>query len=186
MNYSYESTPTPLSRQETQIPPLATSEIVAATTAIVSTQKSKSVADARISYLVPFTKGYSADPIILNADSTLQQVHQCIANYLYEHREAIAAEFVIHFERLLQAQYPHNKSLRTRSSLWANWDRAEFISALQAVYPQISHDIDKTYLDMITDLKFVYDINNPLVEQYFSDQIAKIDQHYNVRTTEQN
>ena len=54
------------------------------------------------------------------------------------------------------------------------------------MYAQISHDNDKTYLDMITDLKFVYDINNSLVEQYFSDQIAKIDQHYNVRTTEQN
>ena len=191
VNYSYESTPTPLSRQETQIPLIATSEIVAAT-AIVETQKSKSVADTRIPYSVPFTKGYSADPIILNADSTRQQVQQCIANlqselhHLYEHREVIAANFVNQFERLLQAQYPHSKSLRTRCSLWANWSRADFISALQAVYPQISHDTDKTYLDMITDLKFVYDINNPLVEQYFSDQIAKIDQHYNVRTTEQN
>ena len=58
VNYSYESTPTPLSRQETQI--------VASTTAIVATQKSKSVADARISYSVPFTKGYSANPMILN------------------------------------------------------------------------------------------------------------------------
>ena len=75
---------------------------------------------------------------------------------------------------------PQSKSLRTRCSLWATWKRADFISALQAVYPQISHDIDKTYLGMITDLMFVYDINNPLVEQYFSDQIAKIDQHYNV------
>ena len=82
----------------------------------------------------------------------------------------IAAEFVNQFERLLQAQYPHSKSLRTRCSLWAKWDRADFISALQAVYPQISHDTDKTYPDMITDLKFVYDINKPLVEQYFSDQ----------------
>ena len=117
-------------------------------------------------------------------------MQQCIANlqselhHLYEHREVIAAEFVNKFERLLQAQYSINKSLRIRCSLRANWDRAEFISALQAVYPQISHDTDKTYLDMITNLKFVYNINNPLVEQYFSDQIAKIDRHYNVRTTE--
>ena len=89
-------------------------------------------------------------------------MQQCIANlqselhHLYEHREVIAAEFVN--KRLLQAQYPHNKSLRTRCSLWANWGRAELISALQAVYPQISRDTNKTYLDMITDLKFVYNI----------------------------
>ena len=191
VNYSYESTPTPLSRQETQVPLIATSEIVAATSAIVAAQKSKLVADAHIPYSVPFTKGYSVDPIILNADSTRQQVQQCIANlqselhHLYEHREVIAAEFVNQFERLLQAQYPHNKNFSTRCSLWTNWSRAEFISALQAVYPQISHDTVKTYLDIITDLKFVCDIKNPLVEQYFSDQNA-IDQHYNVRTTEQN
>ena len=30
-------------------------------------------------------------------------------------------------------------------------------------------------LDMITNLKFVYDINNPLVEKCFSDQITKIE-----------
>ena len=109
VNYSYESTPTPLSRQETQIPLIATSEIVAATTAIVATQKSKSVDDARIPYSVLFTKGYSADSIILNANSTRQQVQHCIANlqlelhHLYEHREVIAAEFINQLERLLQA-----------------------------------------------------------------------------------
>ena len=45
------------------------------------------------------------------------------------------------------------------------------------------HSLD---LNMITDLKLVYDINNPLVEQYFSDQITKIDRHCNFRTDEQN
>ena len=54
------------------------------------------------------------------------------------------------------------------------------------MYPQIYHYTDKMYLDMITDLKFVYNIYNPLVEKCFGDQITKIDRDCNFCTRNQN
>ena len=57
----------------------------------------------------------------------------------------IAVDTVNQFETLSKAQYFHD---------WAYAQKRVYIS-LQSVYSQITLT-DKTYLDMMTDLKFVY------------------------------
>ena len=47
---------------------------------------------------------------------------------------------------------------------WASWPRHTFVEHLKLIYPQISNVADKTFLEMIKDLKFEYDVDDVRVD----------------------
>ena len=75
----------------------------------------------------------------------------------YEHVEVIADSYKGIFDDKLIALYPHNASKRYWCKNWASWQRHTFVGRLKLIYTQISNVADKTFLEMIKDLKFEYD-----------------------------
>ena len=50
------------------------------------------------------------------------------------------------------------------------------------MYPQLSNVADKNYLDMIREIPFQYDLENPVVELKFQAQLSRIVNHYDSLT----
>ena len=48
--------------------------------------------------------------------------------------------------------------MRMDCKSWKSWPRSKFVEHLKFVYPQLTHVADKTFLAMIKELKFVYDL----------------------------
>ena len=78
----------------------------------------------------------------------------------YEQVEVIADCYKGIFEAKLIALYPHDASKRLRCEDWAFWPRHTFIEHLKLIYPQITNITDKTFLAMIKDFKFEFDLDN--------------------------
>ena len=56
---------------------------------------------------------------------------------------------------------------------WRGWSRDKFVEHLQLLYPQLSNAAEKSYLDMIKDIPFQYDLDNPVVELKFQSELSK-------------
>ena len=68
---------------------------------------------------------------------------------------------------------------------WASWPRHTFVEHLKLIYPQISNVADKTFLEMIKDLKFEYNVDDVRVDtlRIRVDTLRKIMDHYNTRAS---
>ena len=78
----------------------------------------------------------------------------------YEHVVVIADSYKGIFEDKLIALYPHDAFKRLWCENWASWPRHTFIEHLKLIYPQITIVADKTFLAMIKDLKFEFDLDD--------------------------
>ena len=65
-----------------------------------------------------------------------------------------------------------------KSSLNIAWSREKFVEYLRLLYPQLSNAADKSYLEMIRQIPFQYDLENPVVELKFRSELSKIVKHY--------
>ena len=54
------------------------------------------------------------------------------------------------------------------------WSREKFVEHLRLLYPQLSNAADKSYLEMIKEIPFQYDLDNPVVELKFQSELSKI------------
>ena len=116
-------------------------------------------------------------------------VQQRIANLMShfhdhcEHVEVIADSYKSIFEDKLIVLYPHDAT----KGLWcenrASWPRHTFIEHLKLIYPQITNVADKTFLAMIKDLKFDFDLDDINVDTRFLSELRKIADHYDTRTS---
>ena len=61
--------------------------------------------------------------------------------------------------------------------------RHTFVEHLKHIYPQISNIADKTFLAMIKDLKFEYDLDDISVDTRFLSELRKITDHYDTRAS---
>ena len=122
---------------------------------------------------VLYRKGQpTATPILLYEDSRREVVQQCIANlmstfHLYPHSEVIASSFTERFEDMLRWLYKTDKTNRDGCKHWREWSREKFVEHLQLLYPQLSNAADKSYLEMIKEIPFQYDLDNPVVKLKF-------------------
>ena len=78
----------------------------------------------------------------------------------YEHVEVIADSYKGIFGDKLIALYPHDASKCLWCVNWSSWPRHTFIEHLKLIYPQITNVADKTFLAMIKDLKFEFDLDD--------------------------
>ena len=61
--------------------------------------------------------------------------------------------------------------------------RHTFIEHLKLIYPQITNVADKTFLAMIKDLTFEFDLDDFKVDTRFLSELCKITDHYDTRTS---
>ena len=87
--------------------------------------------------------------------------------HLYPHSEVIASSFTERFEDMLRWLYKTDKTNRNSMKYWRGWSREKFVEHLRLLYPQLSNAADKSYLDMIKEIPFQYDLDNPVVELKF-------------------
>ena len=68
---------------------------------------------------------------------------------------------------MLRWLYKTDKTNRNDVQNWRDWDRKKFVEHLRLLYPQLSNAADKSYLDMIKEIPFQYDLDNPVLELKF-------------------
>ena len=101
----------------------------------------------------------------------------------FEHVEVIADSYKGIFEDKLITLYPHDASKRLWCENWASWPRHIFVEHFKLIYPQILNVADKTFLEMIEDLKFEYDLDDVRVHTRFHSELRKIMDHYETRAS---
>ena len=150
----------------------------------------KDITQPRLSHQVVYHKGHpTSNAILLYQDTKREVVQQCIANLMspfhdhYEHVEVIADSYKGIFEDKLISLYPHDASKRLWCENWASWPTHTIIEHLKLIYPQITNVADKTFLTMIKDLKFEFDLDDIKVDTRFLSELRKITDHYDTRTS---
>ena len=58
----------------------------------------------------------------------------------------------------------------------------KFVEHLRLLYPQLSNAADKSYLEMIREIPFQYDLENPVVKLKFQSELFQIVKHYDSLT----
>ena len=100
----------------------------------------------------------------------------CLSTFhLYPHSEVTASSFTERFEDMLRWLYETDKANRYGCKYWRGWSREKFVELLRLLYPQLSNAADKSYLEMIKEIPFQYDLDNPVVELKFQSELSKID-----------
>ena len=150
----------------------------------------KDITQPRSSHQVDYHKGHpTSNAILLYHDTKREVVQQCIANLMsqfydhYEHVEVIADSYKGIFEDEFIAFYPHDASKRLWCEKWTSWPRHTFIDFLKLIYPQITKVADKTFLAMIKDIKFEFDLDDINVDTRFLSELRKITDHYDTGTS---
>ena len=122
---------------------------------------------------VVYRKGQpTATPILIYEDTHREVVQQCIANlmstfHVYPHSEVITSSFTDRFEDLLRWLYETDKANRDTCKHWRAWSREKFVEHLRLLYPQLSNAADRSYLEMIWEIPFQNDLENPVVDLKF-------------------
>ena len=78
--------------------------------------------------------------------------------------------------------YKTDKINRADVQHWRGWDREKFVEHLRLLYPQLSNTADKSYIDIIKEIPFQYDLDNPVLEWKFQSELSKIVKHYDSLT----
>ena len=136
--------------------------------------------DANSTQQVVYRKGQpTATPILIYEESRREVVQQFIANlmptfHLYPHSEVIASSFTERFEDMLRWLYKTDKANRDSCKHWRGWSREKFVEHLRLLYPQLSNAADKSYLEMIKEIPFQYDLDSPVLELKFQSELSKI------------
>ena len=102
--------------------------------------------------------------------------------HLYPHSEVTANSFTERFEDMLRCLYKTDKANRDSCKNWRAWSREKFFEHLRLLYPQLSNAADKIYLEIIKEIPFQYDLDNPVVELKFESELSKIVKHYDSLT----
>ena len=103
---------------------------------------------------------------------------------VYPHSEVIAGSFTCRFQDTHNYLYPSNEVKRANCKNWRVWGRKEIVDHLRLLYPQLSNVAHTTYLEMIRDIPFKYDLVNPALELEFQ-AVSKIVNHHDSLTSAQ-
>ena len=83
---------------------------------------------------------------------------------------------------MLRWLYKTYKTNRGGCKHWRGWSRENFVEHLRLLYPQLSNAAVKSYLEMIKEIPFQYDLDNPVLELKFQSELSKIVKHYDSLT----
>ena len=83
---------------------------------------------------------------------------------------------------MLRRLYKTDKANRDTCKHWRAWSREKFVEHLRLLYPQLSNAAEKSYLEMIKEIPFQYDLDNPVLELKFQSELSKIVKHYDSLT----
>ena len=126
----------------------------------------------------------TATPILIYEDTRREVVQQCIANlmstfHVYPHRLS-----PVPLPIGLRTYWLRSIALIGPSAMPANTGnhREKFVEHLGLFYPQLSNAADKSYLDMIRNIPFQYDLKNPVVELRFQAELFRIVKYYDSLT----
>ena len=78
---------------------------------------------------------------------------------------------------MLRWLYKTDKAYPDTCKNWRAWSRVTFVEHLRLLYPQLSNAADKSYLEMIKEIPFQYDLDNPVLELKFQSELSKIVKH---------
>ena len=132
---------------------------------------------------VVYRKGQpTATPILIYEDTRREVVQQCIANLISTFHVYPHSSFTDQFEDMLRWLHKTDKAKRDTCKHWRAWSREKFVEQLRLLYPQLSNAVDKSYLEMIMDIPFQYDLESPVVELKFQSKLSKIVKHYDSLT----
>ena len=81
------------------------------------------------------------------------------------------------------ALYITDKANRDTCKHCRAYSREKFVEHLHLLYPQLSKAADKSYLEMIREILFQYDLENQVVELKFQSELSKIVKHYKSLTS---
>ena len=150
----------------------------------------KDITQPKSSHQMDYHKNHpTSNAILLYHDTKREVVQQWIANLMsqfhdhYEHVEVIVDSYKGIFVDKLIALYPHDASKRLWCKNWASWPRHTFIEHLKLIYPQITNVADKTFLAVIKDLKFEFNLDDTSVDTRFLSELRKITDHYDTCTS---
>ena len=101
---------------------------------------------------------------------------------LYPHSEVIGSSFTEWFEDMLRWLYKTDKTNRDSCKHWRAWSHEKFVEHLRLLYPHLSNAADKSYLEMIKEIPFQYDLDKPVLELKFQSEVSKIVKHYDSLT----
>ena len=65
---------------------------------------------------------------------------------------------------MLRWLHKTDKANRDTCKRWRACSHEKFVEHLRLLYPQLSNAADKSYLEMIKEIPFQYDLDNPVVE----------------------
>ena len=102
--------------------------------------------------------------------------------HLYSHSEVIGSSFTERFDDMLRWLYKTDKANHDSCKHWRAWSREKFVEHLRLLYPQLSNAADKSYLEMIKEIPFQYDLDNPVLELKFQSELSEIVKHYDSLT----
>ena len=102
--------------------------------------------------------------------------------HVHPHSEFIASSATKRFEDTLSWLYKTDKTNHGTCKNWRAWSREKFFEHTRLLYPQLSNAADKSYLEMIKEIPFQYDLNNPVVELKFQSELSKIVNYYDSLT----
>ena len=102
--------------------------------------------------------------------------------HLYPHSEVIASSFTDRFEDLLRWHYKNDKTNRDSCKNWRAWGHEKFVEHLRLLYPQLSNAPDKSYLEMIKEIPFQYNLDYPTGNLKFQSELSRIVKHYDSLT----
>ena len=91
--------------------------------------------------------------------------------HVYPYSEVIASSFTDRFEDLLRWLYKTDKANRDTCKHWRAWSREKLVELLRLLYPQLSNAADKSYLEMIKEIPFQYELQNPVVKLTFQSEL---------------
>ena len=85
---------------------------------------------------------------------------------------------------VLRWLYKTDKTNRDGCKHWRGGSREKFVEHLRLLYPQLSNaaEMEMSYLEMIKEIPFQYDLDNPVVELKFQAELSKIVKHYDSHT----
>ena len=138
-----------------------------------------------------YQRGSNHIPVTtLNETSSQQEVHQVIANLnsvfhpsSLDHLQLVL-DPVFHrkFVEKLKNCYPQDELKRDWCNTWKNWSKQDFISHLTLIFPDRIHSADRSYVERITSVDFVYDPDNSRVNDQFLNHLSMIMENFPNRT----
>ena len=143
--------------------------------------------------MINITRGSSAPVLLLTVNSTQAEVRQVIINLSSNTHmsgsdhftQCLDPAFHIKFRQLLQNCYPQSEEERNSCMHWREWTKDKFLVHLPLVFPDRVHSNEVSFVQRITSVKFVYDLEDDSVNDIFTGNLEAVLENFPGRSLEE-